>query len=72
MSDSNREQIHRFINSIWENIKSDIAKGRDLSLEELDNIAENLLVQSAQDAIDYKLADALQYQDQVDDSLKKN
>ena len=70
MSDSNREQIHRFINSIWENVKSDIAKGRDLSLEELDNIAENLLVQSAQDAIDYKLADALKYQDQVDDSLK--
>lgn len=71
MSDSNREQVKRFINSIWEDVKSDIAEGRKLSDDELNNIAENLLIQSAKDAVDYKLADALQYQDQVDDTLRK-
>jgi protease-4 len=71
MSDSNREQVKRFINSIWEDVKSDIADGRNLSDDELNNIAENLLIQSAKDAVDYKLADALQYQDQVDDTLRK-
>ncbi|MDG1189124.1 MAG: signal peptide peptidase SppA, partial [Flavobacteriales bacterium] len=71
MSDSNREQVKRFINSIWEDVKSDIAEGRNLSDDELNNIAENLLIQSAKDAVDYKLADALQYQDQVDDTLRK-
>jgi protease-4 len=71
MSDSNREQVKRFIGSIWEDVKEDIADGRNLSDDELNNIAENLLVQSAKDAVDYKLADALQYQDQVDDSLRK-
>ena len=71
MSDSNREQVQRFISSIWEDVKLGVSDGRNLSDEELNNIAENFLVQSAEDAVDYKLADALQYQDQVDDSLRK-
>ena len=70
MSDSNREQVQRFISSIWDDMKSKISIGRNLTDQELNNIAENLLVQSAQDAVNYKLADALQYQDQVDDSLR--
>ena len=71
MSDSNREQVQRFISSIWEDVKLGVSDGRNLSDEELNNIAENFLVQSAKDAVDYKLADAIQYQDQVDDSLRK-
>ena len=71
MSYSNREQVQRFISSIWEDVKLGVSDGRNLSDEELNNIAENFLVQSAKDAVDYKLADALQYQDQVDDSLRK-
>ena len=71
MSDSNRKQVQRFISSIWENLKLGVSKGRNLSDEKLDNIAENFLAQSAEDAVYYKLADALQYQDQVDDSLRK-
>ena len=71
MSDSNRKQVQRFISSIWEDVKLGVSEGRNLSNEELNNIAENFLVQSAEDAVDYKLADALQYQDQVDDSLRK-
>ena len=71
MSDSNREQVQRFISSIWEDVKLGVSDGRNLSDKELNNIAENFLVQSAKDAVDYKLADALQYQDQVDDSLRK-
>ena len=71
MSDSNKEQVQRFISSIWGNIKNGISVSRNLSDEELNNIAENFLVQSAEDAVKYKLVDALQYQDQVDDSLRK-
>ena len=71
MSDSNREQVQRFISSIWEDVKLGVSDGRNLSDKELNNIAENFLVQSAKDAVDYKLADAIQYQDQVDDSLRK-
>ena len=56
MSDSNREQVQRFIISIWEDVKLGVSNGRN---------------QSAENAVDYKLADALQYQDQVDDSLRK-
>ena len=71
MSDSNREQVQRFISSIWEDVKLGVSNGRNLSDKELNTIAENFLLQSAEDAVYYKLADALQYQDQVDDSLRK-
>ena len=53
-----------------ENIKNGISVSKSVD-EELNN-TENFLVQSAEDAVKYKLVDALQYQDQVDDSLKKN
>ena len=71
MSASNREQVQRFISSIWEDVKLGVSNGRNLSDKELNTIAENFLLQSAEDAVYYKLADALQYQDQVDDSLRK-
>ena len=71
MSESNRKQVKRFISSIWEDMKTDIASGRDLPEDELNTIAEGLLVQSAKDALDYKLADALQYEDQIEDTLRK-
>tara|TARA_B100000886_G_scaffold300781_1_gene229969 strand:+ start:667 stop:2424 length:1758 start_codon:yes stop_codon:yes gene_type:complete len=71
MSNSNRKQVQRFVNSMWEDIKLGVSDSRNLSDKELNNIAENFLIKSAEDAVDYKLADALQYQDQVDDSLRK-
>ena len=47
MSDSNREQVQRFISSIWEDVKLGVSDSRNLSDEELNNIAENFLVKSA-------------------------
>lgn len=71
MSESNREQVTRFISSIWKDLKADIALSRNISNKKLNTIAENLLVQKSEDAIVYKLADAIQYEDQVNDTIKQ-
>jgi protease-4 len=71
MSPANKEQVTKLIYSIWKTIKSDVAFGRNLTENTLNNIAQNLNVQSPQDAVDFKLADALIYEDQLMDTLKK-
>lgn len=71
MSDENREQINRFLFSIWDNMKADISNAQNISSDELNAIAENLSVQSPKDAVLNGLADALLFEDQVNDTLRK-
>jgi len=71
MSNENKEQVSKLIYSIWNNFMTDVANGRSLSKNKLNNIAQKLNVQSPQDAIDYKLADDLLFEDQILDTLKQ-
>ncbi|MEZ4889593.1 MAG: signal peptide peptidase SppA [Crocinitomicaceae bacterium] len=71
MSDSSRLQMERYINNIWTEIRSDIAKDRKISSEELNNYAENMLIRRMKDAEKYKLIDATKYRDEVIDIIKK-
>ena len=41
MSDSSRVQMERYIESMWSDIRQDIAKDRGLTAEKLDELAEN-------------------------------
>lgn len=65
MSDSSRLQIETYINGLWNNYKKDIAADRNITVEELDRIAENVLVTDLRDAVKYKLIDATKYRDEV-------
>jgi len=71
MSDANREQTRLFIGSIWNHIVKGIAESRKISIAELQNIADSLLVETASDALKYKFVDELVYKDQVIDALRK-
>lgn len=70
MSAANREQVNKFLSSIWSDFLSEIAEDRNPSSEELNDFAENLSIQQAQDAVQHQLADALLYKDQVLDTLR--
>jgi protease-4 len=65
MSDSSRVQIERYMAEFWKEYRMDIAKDRKTTIEVLDRIAENALVQSVEDAVNYKLIDATKYRDEV-------
>jgi len=71
MSDANREQTRLFIGSIWRQILKGISESRKISISDLQNITDNLLVQTAEDAVKYKFVDELVYKDQLFEILKK-
>ncbi len=70
MSSSNREQVTKFIGSIWSDYRKEVAEDRMVSANEINDMAQKFSIQFPQDAIDYKLADALLFKDQVLDTLK--
>lgn len=65
MSDSSRVQIEKYLSSIWMDIRTDISSDRKISVEELNDIAENMKIHRAQDAVELKLLDGVKYKDEV-------
>ena len=65
MSDSSRLQINRYITSLWLDYRKSIAKDRKITIEELNEIANNFLIQNINDAVKYKLIDKAIYRDEV-------
>jgi protease-4 len=65
MSDSSRLQIEKYLSSIWSDIRIDISRDRKISVSELNDIAENLKVRRAVDAVKLKMMDATKYRDEV-------
>ena len=71
MSEANREQMDKLLGSIWGQILSSISKSRNISVEQLNQIADNLETYfNADKALEYGLVDNLYYKDQVLDELK--
>ncbi len=64
MSDANKEQSSSFIGTIWGMMTDDIAESRGISKEKLNTIADEMLVYSAESAVQHKLVDKLLYRDE--------
>ena len=71
MSEANREQMDKLLNSVWGEILTGISQSRNISVEQLNQIADNLDTYfDAKKALEYGLVDNLYYKDQVRDELK--
>ncbi|MFA9391641.1 MAG: signal peptide peptidase SppA [Prolixibacteraceae bacterium] len=71
MSDENREQVEVYMGSIWNNILSGISKSRNISIEQLNQIADkNMLFRTSNEIIETQLVDSILYEDQVLDFLR--
>ncbi len=70
MSPENREQILTYIGSIWNHWVENISASRNISVEELNKLADNLSIRNAKTAVEFGLIDSLVYKDQVIDLLK--
>ena len=70
MSEENRLQTTTYLNSIWSNIVQPIAISRNISNERINEIANELLCNSASAALELNLVDQLVYHDQFISSLK--
>jgi protease IV len=71
-SDANREQLNSFLNSINNYQLQHIAKARGISVAELKDIQDNLLVRDPKDAKKFKLITDIGYFDEAISYMKKN
>ena len=70
MSEANREQMSTLANSLWQVFLDDVSKARKISVDELNNIADNLLCSSPKEALNLKLVDKLAYADDAEKMIK--
>ena len=70
MSDASKQQSNALVSSIWNHMLANISDSRKIAQDDLNTIANELKVQTPQDAISLKLVDNILYKDQVLDELK--
>lgn len=70
ISPENREQVTVLLQSVWQTIVTDIAKNRNISVAQLNTIADGLLARTPQMALQQKLVDKVAYVDEFDAMLK--
>lgn len=66
MSDANREQMTKLLNSMWYQVVSDINASRGISIQRINELADNLsLTFDAKVALEEHFVDGLFYRDQI-------
>jgi protease-4 len=71
MSEANREQTLACLSSIWSHVVDQISAQRKITPEELNRIADSLLLKDAAAALAYRFVDSIVYHDQVNDFLAR-
>ena len=70
MSDANRAQNQQLANTMWGIITEAVSKSRGISVEALNQLADNLAITLPSEAVEHKFADATLYADQVEELFK--
>ena len=66
MSDANREQMTKLLNTMWFKVVSDISESRNISIAKINELADNLsLTFDAKVALDEGFVDGLAYRDEI-------
>ena len=72
MSDANREQTQRYIQSLWDNMCKDVSKSRNISVAKLNNLADNgVFVANGKMLLAEKMVDGVKYADEMKAEVKK-
>lgn len=70
MSEENQIQIRSLITSIWGTFREEVAESRNISPEKLDEIAEKLLVNDANEALQNGIVDGIIHEDEYLNRIK--
>lgn len=65
MSDSSRLQVKRYLSSIWEDMRSDIASNGSVKADQLNTIADSGWVRRVSHAVEHDMIDEVKYRDEV-------
>lgn len=72
MSEANRLQTETYMNAIWNSMLEGISKERGVGIDKLNELANNLAIDSPESALNNKLVDGLLYEDEVMNLLRKD
>ena len=70
LSDANREQITDYLSGIWDHVLSQISESRNISVDNLNRIADDLVAFDINKAVEEGLIDELKYKDELIEELK--
>lgn len=65
MSEANREQMETLLNSAWGEMLTGISQSRGIDVIELNRIADELLLENAEKALEHRFVDKLVYKDEM-------
>ena len=72
MSDANREQTQRYIQSLWDNMCKAVSKSRNISVAKLNDLADNgIFVANGKMLLAEKMVDGVKYADEMKAEVKK-
>lgn len=72
MSDANREQTQRYIQSLWDNMCKAVSKSRNISTAKLNDLADNgVFVANGKMLLAEKMVDGVKYADEMKAEVKK-
>ena len=71
LSAENRKQTEALIGSLWSNFLVTVAENRDVTVADLQGIANQTGTLTAQEALEKKLVDRVAYADEIADELKQ-
>ncbi len=71
MSDANREQVRSYINSTWQYVSQNIAASRNMTVEQINAIADNLTGFLADDAMKSGLVDTLCFAQDIKNTFRE-
>jgi len=71
ISEANKEQMQSMLDSMWGKLLMAISESRGISIDKLNEIADNLELSTADKALEHNFIDGAVYRDEVIDILKK-
>lgn len=71
MSEANRLQTKTFLDALWNQVLTGISAQRNISVNELNRLADEMTIDNAQAALDNKMIDGIKYYDEVQAELKE-
>lgn len=70
MSEANREQLNKYVSSTWNVMINAISQSRNISVDQLNQYADEIALRVANDAVKYHFVDSLLYEDEYISILK--
>ena len=70
MSYENRIQIQSLLDAVWETLRDEVAQSRGIAPATLDTLADDLLINNAEEALAQGMIDGLVYEDDFENKIK--